>query len=163
MTFISALTKPRKSSDAAVSGSGESLPTSTADESPDAGFSPDALSWNTQRPDVEPLDDPWAPSNLIPLGSLAMELETTVSALARQLGEDVVLDDIGMRCCTRATAHAVIAEQQAREAAQREREQRRREEIAAQNAVPQTRERLRKLGEAQARQQGGLLRPERAQ
>lgn len=52
---------------------------------------------------------------------LAAELETTVNALVRKLGPDqILLDDIGMRCCTRTTAHAVIAEQAARQDRQRE-------------------------------------------
>lgn len=99
---------------------------------------------------MEPLDDPWAPTNLIPLASLAMELDTTVAALARQLGEDVALDDIGMRCVTRATAHAVIAEQHAREAAQREREARARQSVAASSTVAETRARLQAQAAAQA-------------
>ncbi|RFZ44336.1 hypothetical protein MSS4_04077 [Mycobacterium marinum] len=145
MTFLSALTKPRKSSDAALNGFGESLPTSTADKSPDAGFSTDPQSWTTPKP-VEP--DPWAPWNLLPLGTLALELNTTVEDLARQLGDDeIILDDIGLRCCTRATAHAAIAKHAAREAAQRDREAKMRANLREQGerATREQRERLRQL------------------
>ncbi|MGV7697856.1 hypothetical protein PJM27_19530 [Mycobacterium kansasii] len=105
----------------------------------------------------------------VPLAWLAAELGATIGAVERQIQHDFYPEAVwrdpntGMRCVAPEISHTVITEQLAREAAQREREQRRREEIAAQNAVPQTRERLRKLGEAQARQQGGLLRPETAQ
>lgn len=141
MTFLSALTKPRKSSDAALNGFGESLPTSTADKSPDAGFSTDPQSWTTPKPDVEP--DPWAPWNLIPLGTLALELNTTVEDLARRLGDDeIVLDDIGLRCCTRTSGHALIVQKNARDQAQRDREAKMRAGLAARSTVPQTRARL---------------------
>src|SRR4051812_16820178 len=63
----------------------------------------------------------WHPDNILPVAMLAVELNTTVDALVRKIGDDqIVLDDIGLRCITRQAAHAVIAEQAVRQARQRE-------------------------------------------
>lgn len=110
------------------------------------------------------MTDPWSFENSTPIVILAWEVGSTPDAVERRLKPDVGFNPIGARCVPNETAYDFIAECRAREAAQRERERERREEIAAQSSVPQTRERLRKLGEAQARQfgpgKGGMLREE---
>ncbi|WP_142926965.1 hypothetical protein [Mycobacterium marinum] len=135
--------KLRNNSAAVSNTSDESTPTWTGDAAPAGGdgYSPaDQLS-PMPRPDVEP--DTWAPWNLIPLGTLALELNATVDDLARQLGDDeIVLDDIGLRCCTRTSGHALIVQKNARDQAQRDREARMRADLAARSTVPQMRARL---------------------
>lgn len=92
--------------------------------------------------------DPWHPENLLPVAMLAVELGVPTDELARQLGDDeIILDDIGMRCVIRATAHAVIAKHAAREAAQRDREAKMRARLREQGerSTREQRERLRQL------------------
>lgn len=95
--------------------------------------------------------DPWAPESLIALSELVAEGfgAGSIDALADRLGDDVVLlDDIGRRCTTRATARQLFAERAAERAQQQAREQQRREELAAQgNPV---RDRVRALQQAHA-------------
>jgi hypothetical protein len=61
---------------------------------------------------------------LVPLGLLSLEGHGTVDQLAHRLGSEVVVDDAGIRCCSRSTARrlhdnraAVLAAQRARMAA----------------------------------------------
>lgn len=89
-------------------------------------------------------DDPWAPDNLIPLAELVIEgLAASVDELARRIGDDVLLDDIGRRCTTRATARHLIAER----AAAAERLRARKAQSRRQEPDP-VRERIRALQEA---------------
>lgn len=100
---------------------------------------------------------------LVPLGVLVAEgLDETVDQLAGRIGDDVFLDDIGLRCCTASTARALIAEREARGAAERERAAR----VAAREAacaaqrdeeVRAERERMRLIAEYQAKNGGGLV------
>lgn len=78
--------------------------------------------------------DPWDPDNLVPLAVLAAEGlgNGTVEDLARRVGGDLVIDDIGIRCCTRSAARALFAKRDAQQAAERER---RKEREAAGNPV----------------------------
>lgn len=121
MTMSSTLAKLLGSSDTPGNTSAESTPTSTEKRSAPAGSSLDAQSSSTPRPATQPDDDAWAPWNLLPAALLAAELNVTVDALVRQIGNDaVVLDDLGMRNVSRSTARGVIAEQRAREARRRD-------------------------------------------
>lgn len=105
-------------------------------------------------PAANDIPDPWAPGNLLPLGTLAAELGCTVDKLATRLDGEIVLDDVGMRCVTRATAGALIADRNAKAAAARERAARARAE-----AKPnQTQERVKALQRAHDRLGAGLLR-----
>ncbi|RFZ08115.1 hypothetical protein VIMS_04164 [Mycobacterium marinum] len=138
--------RQREFSDALSNGSAELEPTSTVDGLGANGYSPANQSSTMPGPDVEP--DTWAPWNLIPLGTLALELGTSVDDLARQLGADqIVLDDIGLRCCTRTSAHALIGAKNARDQAQRDREARMRANLREQGerSTREQRERLRLL------------------
>lgn len=68
---------------------------------------------------------------LVPLGALVAEgLADTVDALAKRIGDDVFLDDVGLRCCTRETARALFAERESKKAADRQRAARHRAELA---------------------------------
>lgn len=103
--------------------------------------------------------DDWSPANLLPLAVVALELDTTVTRLAERLGEDVVLDDIGMRCCTRAAAAALIGQRNARRAAEIERDRRQRAEAKQRPAL--VRQRIEAIKAAQERIGApGLLRDE---
>lgn len=122
----SILQKLRGSSATPTDTSAPSTPTSTASGSPADGSSPETPSPTTDEP--APLD-PWAPENLIPITVLAAELNGyTINTLIKKLGDDVILDDIGMRCTTRSAARALIAKRNASKAEQKRKEQQRRAE-----------------------------------
>lgn len=99
----------------------------------------------------------------MPLGVLVAEgLAESVDQLAQKIGDDTFLDDIGLRCCTRATARSLVADRDARLAAERERAARvaaRAATVAAERdeQLRAERERMRRIGELQQKQGGGLL------
>lgn len=76
--------------------------------------------------------DPWHPANLITLSTLAAEGlgNGDIDTLAQQLGDNVIIDDIGIRCTTRATARVLITERAAAQAQHRAREDARTRELA---------------------------------
>lgn len=88
--------------------------------------------------------DPWNPSNLIPLAELAAEGFNS-EHLIHRLGDDVILDDIGRRCITRAAARTLFAERSEAQALHQARETARREDRAAHDTVPAMRARLRAI------------------
>ena len=80
--------------------------------------------------------------------------------LVKKLGPDlIILDDIGMRCMTRQQAHPLIAEKNARRAAQRVRQDRAAAEVAdkTRNSVGPTRARIKALQENQPPPSGNAL------
>lgn len=93
--------------------------------------------------------DPWAPENLLPLGVLALELDCTVDELAKKLGGDCLLDDVGLRVVTRAVAAAQIAERNAQQAEKRRQAAEARQRIAANSTARDTRKRVEKLAKRQ--------------
>lgn len=136
------------SSDAPANTSDESTPTSTDNES-----AADGSSTETPSPTTQPHDsnaDPWAPENLVPLSVLALELDSTVKAVANKLGtDDIILDDIGMRCCTRTAAHMLITERNTRETEQRRQQAEARQRLAADSTAADTRKRVLAMAQAQ--------------
>lgn len=78
--------------------------------------------------------------SLISLGELVLEgLAPDIGSLAKKLGDAVVIDDVGRRCCTRDTARGLftaraeqIAQQKAENRRQREEFNARREHLRAQ-------------------------------
>lgn len=146
MTFSSTLGRRRKSSDVQHAGSENSAPTSTANASPAVGYSTDEQFSNIQMRDCI-ADDPWAPENLTPLGVLALELGCTVDELAKRLGDDCLLDDIGLRVCSRAVAAALIADRDARKAERRRRDAEAQKRITANSTTADTRHRVKALAE----------------
>jgi hypothetical protein len=57
--------------------------------------------------------DPWAPENLVPLSLLVAEgFGGDIDTLAKRLGDDLILDDIGIRCTTRVAARALFVERE---------------------------------------------------
>lgn len=93
-------------------------------------------------------DDPWSPENLVPLSLLVAEgFGGDIDTLASRLGDDLILDDIGIRCTTRAAARALFVEREA----ERERHRARREaerQAALQQPNP-LRERIRAIHKLQ--------------
>jgi len=76
------------------------------------------------------------PAGPIPLAELAAEGVGTVDALARQLADRLVRDDIGRRAVPRHVARDLLAERAAAEERQREKRQRRAEERAKRQPRP---------------------------
>lgn len=62
---------------------------------------------------------------LVALTTIAPELDTTVAALATQLGDDVLLDDVGRRCCERHIARRLLDDHRAAKNALARRERQR--------------------------------------
>jgi hypothetical protein len=97
---------------------------------------------------AEPLD----PASWIPLSSLALEgfghahtIEIRINNLRHELADRVILDDLGRACISRSCARVLFEERAAKQAEQRSRDELRRAEIAARNAVPEMRARIRAL------------------
>ena len=99
-----------------------------------------------RTPSVSPPDDDDT-ADLIPVASLIIEglgsdspyitsPRAAVDALAAQVGDAVVLDSVGRRCVTRATAQQLFAAQA--EAEQRQREAHRRREVESPNTQRST-------------------------
>jgi hypothetical protein len=95
-----------------------------------------------------PHTDPWAPENLVPLALLVAEgFGDNIDTLANQLGDDLILDDIGIRCTTRVAARALFVE---RETARERANARIEAERQAAASRPHTRDRIRALDKLQA-------------
>jgi hypothetical protein len=97
---------------------------------------------NTDLPAPPDITDP---AELVPLAELAVEgfgyggpyvvtPKDAADVLARDLGDEVTLDDIGRRCVSREVARRLFTERAETERRQREAQQRHEEELAEQAA-----------------------------
>ncbi|WP_204080758.1 hypothetical protein [Mycobacterium riyadhense] len=126
MTILARL-KPPASSGYLSGKSNAAKPTSEAAEHLQANsFSTAAASSSTPNGAARNFDmEPDHPFNLVPVAELVAEgfgqnVHDPIGHLAKQLGDAVLLDDIGRRCVTRTTAAALFAKRAAERTAQRE-------------------------------------------